>query len=60
MEVEDLLEDDKNEKVEDAGQIVGCRPTEGTLFEKPHVEISNGCFFFLFFSPLSFVIIVTP
>lgn len=42
MEVEDLLEDDKSEKVEDAGQIVECVPTEGTLFGKPHVEISNG------------------
>ncbi|KAG6593544.1 Telomere repeat-binding protein 4, partial [Cucurbita argyrosperma subsp. sororia] len=42
MEVEDLLEDDKSEKVEDAGQIVECIPTEGTLFGKPHVEISNG------------------
>ncbi|XP_038897568.1 uncharacterized protein LOC120085586 isoform X2 [Benincasa hispida] len=41
MEVEDLLEDDKNEEVEDAGQIVGCIPTEGTLFGKPRVEISN-------------------
>ncbi|CAK9310597.1 unnamed protein product [Citrullus colocynthis] len=41
MEVEDLLEDGKNEKVEDAEQIVGCIPTEGTLFGKPHVEISN-------------------
>ncbi|XP_008462321.3 uncharacterized protein LOC103500701 isoform X3 [Cucumis melo] len=41
MEVEDLLEDDKNEKVEDAGQIVGCKPTEDTLFGKPHVEVLN-------------------
>lgn len=48
MEVEDLLEDDKSEKVEDAGQIVECVPTEGTLFGKPHVEISNGCFSFWF------------
>lgn len=49
MEVEDLLEDGKNEKVEDAEQIVGCIPTEGTLFGKPHVEISNGCYFLSFF-----------
>ncbi|KAA0059406.1 uncharacterized protein E5676_scaffold347G001180 [Cucumis melo var. makuwa] len=41
MEVEDLLEDDKNEKVEDAGQIVGCKPTDDTLFGKPHVEVLN-------------------
>ncbi|XP_022999983.1 uncharacterized protein LOC111494307 isoform X1 [Cucurbita maxima] len=42
MEVEDLLEDDKSEKVEDAGQILECVPTEGTLFGKPRVKISNG------------------
>lgn len=62
MEVEDLLEDGKNEKVEDAERIVGCIPTEGTLFGKPHVEISNGCYFFLsfFVPPFSFVIMITP
>ncbi|XP_022149278.1 uncharacterized protein LOC111017724 isoform X2 [Momordica charantia] len=42
MEVEDLIEDDKSEKIADAGQIVGCVPTEGALFGKPHLEISNG------------------
>lgn len=48
MEVEDLIEDDKSEKIADAGQIVGCVPTEGALFGKPHLEISNGCLFFHF------------
>lgn len=56
MEVEDLLEDDKNEKVEDAGQIVGCKPTDDTLFGKPHVEVLNGCLFLSFF--ISFLLLL--